>query len=105
MEQQLQFFASIRVQNHAEMPDDGVSAYHMKFKPGGKRRKMRSGWFLDQNRVKVTQSVLVEDVPRGLTAVLKERGLARTRFASAVQQQPTDDSGIVLRRACHANAA
>jgi hypothetical protein len=61
--------------NHAGMPDDGLSAYHMNLKPGGKQRKMRSGWFLDQNRVKITQPMQVDDVPRGLTAILRERGL------------------------------
>jgi len=57
------------------MPSDALIAAHMNLNPGGSQPSLRDGWFM-KNGGKVVQKMQSEQgVPKGIMAVLKERGL------------------------------
>ena len=62
--------------NHAAMPEDALVASRMNLNPGGKDVPiMRNGWFM-RDGVKVVQTMVNEQAePKGIKAVLVERGL------------------------------
>jgi len=59
---------------HSAMPDDALDVNKMNVNPGGKQRVMRDGWWAGKPQ-KMNYSL---GVPKGMRAVLEERGINRT---------------------------
>jgi hypothetical protein len=71
-------------QGHAAYATDALRVSEMNFKPGGKQAVMRDGWFINDAGEKITQSMNYPSdhptwpkKPKGMLAVLTERGLSR----------------------------
>lgn len=64
-------------QNHRSLPPDALRASALNLSDGGKNvQKQRSGWFIDDNGIRVTQTMQRPDgVQKGVRTILKERGL------------------------------
>lgn len=64
-------------QNHRSLPPDALRASALNLSDGGKNvQKQRPGWFIDDNGIRVTQSMQRPDgVQKGVRTILKERGM------------------------------
>lgn len=68
-------------QGHSAYAEDALVVSCMNVKPGGKQAHMRNGWYISNGK-KVTQSMVYPhdhadhpNAPKGMKAVLTERGL------------------------------
>lgn len=73
-------------QGHAAYSEDALLATRMNIKPGGKQAHMRDGWFIRDGQ-RVTQPMVFPSddpkharEPKGIKAVLTERGLFRKKL-------------------------
>lgn len=71
-------------QGHSAYAEDALVVSRMNVKPGGKQAHMQNGWYIS-NGEKVTQSMVYPhdhadhpNAPKGMKAVLTERGLYRS---------------------------
>lgn len=75
-------------QGHAAYSADALLVSKMNMKPGGKQARMRDGWYYDHAGNKIMQPMvyppdhpIFPDQPKGLKAVLEERGLFQPRMS------------------------
>jgi hypothetical protein len=73
-------------QSHSAYSTDALVVSHMNINPGGKQAHMHDGWFIRDGQ-KISQSMVYPlshpeypNEPKGIKAVLTERGLYQTRL-------------------------
>ncbi|KIY60956.1 hypothetical protein CYLTODRAFT_447875 [Cylindrobasidium torrendii FP15055 ss-10] len=69
-------------QGHLAYATDALLVSRMNLKPGGKQAIMRDGWYIDNEGCRISQSMVygpgkgkLSNQPKGMKAVLEERGL------------------------------
>jgi len=61
--------------NHCAMAEDSLQASKMNLNPGGKVPKMKNGWYIKDGERIIQQMQNEEGIPKGIRAILAERGL------------------------------
>jgi hypothetical protein len=79
-------------QGHSAYSEDALLVSRMNVKPGGKQARMRDGWFIRDGET-ITQSLIFSsdhpefpNEPKGIKAILSERGLFRPGLRGKCQK-------------------
>jgi hypothetical protein len=93
-------------QGHSAYADDVLLISRMNINPGGKQAQMQDGWFIDAGGQKVIQPMMFPsdhhdhpNEPKGIKAVLQERGLLQGRHRGRCQSKcPEEVTNCCLKR-------
>jgi hypothetical protein len=93
-------------QGHSAYADNALLILHMNINLGGKQAQMKDGWFIDAGGQKVIQPMMFPsdhhdhpNEPKGIKAVLQERGLLQGRHRGRCQSKcPDEATSCCLKR-------
>ena len=91
-------------QGHSAYAEDALLTARMNIKPGGKQARMRNGWY-EINGRKVDQSMIFPSEhpthpgePKGIKAVLNERGLYRNDLSGKCKSKCSSDGTVCCNK-------
>lgn len=91
-------------QGHSAYSEDALLVSRMNVKPGGKQAHMRDGWFM-RDGIKVIQQMVYPpdhpefpNEPKGMKAVLAERGLSQQRLRGKCKKCESDSLACCYKR-------